>query len=359
MLWRESDPQLCRCVFTTTNRAILVKQVTINANGLLFVTQDGEAFQSSIKTRRKKTSPVLEKSSQKSAFHKFLDREDCVGLKLSKFARIHRAVYITSDVKGLDFCVIQQEPYKKFKIPDISPPELSKNLGILLQECHEMDDLHDIVFQVGCDIFPAHRCIVAAASGHFNKLLLGNNNQQFVSIDGYHGLIFEQFLLFCYTGHCDLVRCGECPQKLRIFCPKYREISQSENVSAFEVYNEEKQKNKGGKIKNPVRLLHEMAKKFSCFPLCEILANYDMNRYMIVKKKNEIKSFRKEISFDRVALEEFYDVTIRCSDDKEVRAHKCILAAQSDYFVNLFSTRWAGVSYKALFAFSKIQVLTG
>jgi hypothetical protein len=43
-------------------------------------------------------------------------------------------------------------------------------------------------------------------------------------------------------------------------------------------------------------------------------------------------------------LSELCDVTVKCADGKEVRAHKCILAAQSDYFNNLFSTRWRGVS---------------
>ncbi|KAJ3638755.1 hypothetical protein MTP99_002089 [Tenebrio molitor] len=44
LLWQESDSQLCRCIYPLS-RPIIVRQLSINNNGLLFVTKDGEAFQ--------------------------------------------------------------------------------------------------------------------------------------------------------------------------------------------------------------------------------------------------------------------------------------------------------------------------
>lgn len=112
-IWQETDPQLCRC-FYSKNRPIVVKQIFLNYQNVLFVTKDGEAFQGSIKPRKKKDSPQnVDKINVKSGkndngeFHKFLDYENCVLIKLTKFPRIHRAIFITSDPKGKDYCAIQ------------------------------------------------------------------------------------------------------------------------------------------------------------------------------------------------------------------------------------------------------------
>ncbi|XP_063932773.1 inhibitor of Bruton tyrosine kinase [Zophobas morio] len=353
LLWQESDSQLCRCIYSL-NRPVIVNQVRINNSGLLFVTRDGEAFQGFIKPRKKKT---VTNNNEKSAFHKFLDREDCISVKLSKFPRIHRAVMITSDAKGHDYCVIQVPPYKRFDAPQIIESEMKENLTRLLQECHENDDLHDVVFQVDHRYFPAHRYIMASKSTYFEKLLIDGDS--LVALDGYNPIIFEQFLTYVYSGDCDLLRCGECEDRFKNLCEKQKENDDSEvnvqvdgKLSAFEVYNSNKLKNqkqesKPSKIKNPVRMLHEMAKKVGCAELCAILSNYEMQKFVIRKKtKKEVNL--KPLQFDKVALSEFCDVTIKCADGKEVKAHKCILAAQSDYFNNLFSTRWHGTETRTI-----------
>ncbi|EFA06701.1 inhibitor of Bruton tyrosine kinase [Tribolium castaneum] len=345
LIWQESVPQLSRCIYSL-NRPIVVRQMTINNNGLLFVTKDGEAFQGTIKPKKKK--PVLP-TIEKSAFHKFLDREDCISIKLSKFPRIHRAIFITSDVKGHDFCVIQVPPYKRFEAPLIMESQMKTNLGVLLQECHENDDLHDVVLHVDHRYFPAHRFILATKSSYFQKLLIDGDKT--IKLDGYNSLIFEQFLTYVYVGDCDLLKCGECPEKLKFLCEKHKENSDEASeiidgkMAAFEVYNnklknQNSSNNKQNRIKNPVRMLHEMAKKFGCFDLCTILADYEMQKYTIRRKSH--KTITKPLQFDKTSFVEFSDVTIKCTDGKQLKAHKCILAAQSDYFSNLFSTRWRG-----------------
>lgn len=111
LLWQQSDPQLCRCIFSI-NRAIIARHVTINLNEILLVTDCGEAFKGYICQRKKKqispsTADKTMKGNEKSAFHKFLDKEDCVVVQLKKICKIHRAISIQSDSKGKDFCIIQ------------------------------------------------------------------------------------------------------------------------------------------------------------------------------------------------------------------------------------------------------------
>lgn len=345
LLWQETDAQLCRCIFSL-NRPLIVKQMKLNWNGVIFVTRDGEAFQGTIKPRRKKLSTS---NADKSEFHKFLDREDCISVKLTKIPRIHRAIAITSDRNGQDFCVIQVPPYKRFIPPPITDSSIKNHFDLLLKESQENDDLHDIVFQIGNQYFPAHRFIIASKSSNFEKLFV--DTKEIVRLQGFHPLIFEQFLTFIYTNDCELLCFGECPEKFKVLCEKHKDNEQIEQFlevdgtkSAFEVYAKHKNTDdsqSGGK--NPIRMLQEMAKKFGCSTLYNILANYEMIKF-IIKKKGKKEFFLRPMQFDRLGFPQFFDVTIICSDNKEVNAHKCVLAARSDYFANLFSSRWRGVS---------------
>lgn len=104
-MWQENDQQLLRCIFSI-NRLIIVKQVSLNINQLLIVTKTGEAFEGIVKERRKRNSENGTNQS-KSAFHKFLDKDDCRIVKVTKIPKIHRAVSIESDLEGKNFAVIQ------------------------------------------------------------------------------------------------------------------------------------------------------------------------------------------------------------------------------------------------------------
>lgn len=104
-MWQENDQQLLRCIFSVS-RLIIVKQISLNINHLLIVTKDGEAFEGVVKERRKRNSDSGMNAS-KSAFHKFLDKDDCRLVKVAKIPKIHRAVFIESDLDGKNFAVIQ------------------------------------------------------------------------------------------------------------------------------------------------------------------------------------------------------------------------------------------------------------
>lgn len=136
LLWQQSDPQLCRCIFSI-NRAIVTTHIAINLNEILLITDFGEAFKGHICQRKKKqananSADKAAKSNEKSAFHKFLEKEDCVLVQLKKICKIHRAVSIQSDSKGKDFCVIQVH---QFRLCDYMKRLLRNNLESHLDIC--------------------------------------------------------------------------------------------------------------------------------------------------------------------------------------------------------------------------------
>ncbi|CAG2065302.1 unnamed protein product, partial [Timema podura] len=117
LLWQESSLQLTRCVFTL-NRLLIFTDLVLTRHHLLLVTKDGEVFQGEVKQRKPRKQPqdnaaCLSKSppaggfNKPSAFHDFLERDDCEVVMVKKLPHIHRAVSVTADLKGRNFAVIQ------------------------------------------------------------------------------------------------------------------------------------------------------------------------------------------------------------------------------------------------------------
>lgn len=50
------------------------------------------------------------------------------------------------------------------------------------------------------------------------------------------------------------------------------------------------------------------------------------------------------MQFDRHILPELYDVTIKCANEREIQAHKCILVSRLKYFNMMFSSSWMETS---------------
>lgn len=47
------------------------------------------------------------------------------------------------------------------------------------------------------------------------------------------------------------------------------------------------------------------------------------------------------LRLDRTAHPDLYDITLKCADNRELRAHKCILIARMEYFQLMFRNKWA------------------
>lgn len=165
-----------------------------------------------------------------------------------------------------------------------------------------MDNIHDVTFQVGSRIFPAHKYILAVRSDFFQKLFLSDGTTSdftdvyrkdedsagchlFV-VEKVHPDLFEYLLQFIYTDTCDFLTHGFKPRinlnkkpeeyQGTVNCHLNKKISHEDNQkSAFEVYksnqaHSERQKSKSRSSKkvkslgedDPVRMLQNVAKKF-------------------------------------------------------------------------------------------------
>lgn len=234
---------------------------------------------------------------------------------------------------------------------------MSDNMQDLLSAADISDGVTDIEFKVSGRLFAAHKYILAARSRYFADLF-NKKHDNLIELKGYNSAVFEELLMYIYTGRSELTEVGDLKTESLIqLCSKNVKeadadlvISESDDYkdkSAFEYYSQKKTINNQSndrKLDNPVRMLHEMAKRFEIIELQKILSNLDMHKFTVRVKKGGQEVRKSPVVFRKSDCPELYDVEILCKDDRVLKGHKCVLYARLDYFGSMFSSRWGGVS---------------
>ena len=241
-------------------------------------------------------------------------------------------------------------------IPEIEPSSAAKDFQIFFEELTELDQLPDVVFQVGTERFAAHKFIIASVSDRLAKemVALGENNREIEMAD-VDPVIFKEILLYAYTKTCNFMTLGPCNVRYSPKVKKEDPIKDTngelepidENKSAYEVFQKKKKKSKvspketKSSAKNALQALQGAAKELGVLGLVKALESYDMRNSEIILKSNKSRPpNRIGIHFSRKSFPELHDIKIQCEDNVDVPAHKCILAARLDYFKSMFSLGW-------------------
>ncbi|XP_059557093.1 inhibitor of Bruton tyrosine kinase isoform X6 [Myotis daubentonii] len=387
--WRSVSSSLKQCRWAYP-RQVFISDIALNRNEILFVTQDGEGFRGKWFDEKRKSSE--KKAEILSNLHNSSSDVSCVSdtnsvyerIRLEKLAFAHRAVSVSTDPSGCNFAILQSDPKTSlYEIPAVSSSSFLEELGKLLREADEMDSIHDVTFQVGNRIFPAHKYILAMRSDFFQKLFLSDGTSldftdvyrkdedsvgcPLFVVEKVHPDLFEYLLQFIYTDTCDFLTHGFKPRIILnkkpeeyqgTLNPHLNKMNSHEDnqKSAFEVYKSnqahtisEKQRSKfksSKKVKSvgeddPVRMLQNVAKKFDFSNLCSRLdgVRFENEKINVIAKKtgNKPKLNQKKCSF-------VYDVTMKSVDGKEFPCHKCVLCARLDYFHSMLSSSWIEAS---------------
>ncbi|XP_011920292.1 PREDICTED: inhibitor of Bruton tyrosine kinase isoform X4 [Cercocebus atys] len=387
--WRSVNSSMKQCRWAYP-RQVFISDIALNKNEILFVTQDGEGFRGRWFEEKRKSSEkkeILSNLHNSSSDVSYVSDINSVyeRIRLEKLTFAHRAVSVSTDPSGCNFAILQSDPKTSlYEIPAVSSSSFFEEFGKLLRETDEMDSIHDVTFQVGNRLFPAHKYILAVRSDFFQKLFLSDGStSEFTDIyrkdedsagchlfvvEKVHPDMFEYLLQFIYTDTCDFLTHGFKP---RIHLNKNPEEYQGtlnshlnevnfheddNQKSAFEVYESnqaqtvsERQKSKPKSCKkgqnirgdDPVRMLQTVAKKFGFSNLSSRLdgVRFENEKINVIAKKtgSKLKLSQKKCSF-------LCDVTMKSVDGKEFPCHKCVLCARLEYFHSMLSSSWIEAS---------------
>ncbi|XP_053489601.1 inhibitor of Bruton tyrosine kinase [Ictalurus furcatus] len=377
--WRSVGTLLRQCRWAY-GRQVLMSDIAIGKNKMMFVTQDGEGFSGQWLGEYKKgmdKKEVCSHSESGSVYER---------IRLERLPYIHRAVSITMDSKGRNFGVLQSDPKTSiYEVPTVSASLFPQHFQQLLAEADETDSIHDVTLQAGDRVFPTHKYILSMRSEFFRKQLLPEAGQgdeadgevrrsvdavgcDLLVLDKISPDMLQQALHFIYTDSCEMLVHGARPTISRLshgpeqvqqqlIC-NLQELNVS-GRSALEIYRSlpasvpaqgEKPKSKSAKSgkkdkgdntnepsHNPVKMLQGVAKKLGLGGLFARLdgVKYENGQIRVVQKKtgNRPRFYLKKCPY-------LCDVTLRSEDGKEFPCHKCILCARLEYFNSMLGNPW-------------------
>jgi inhibitor of Bruton tyrosine kinase len=111
---------------------------------------------------------------------------------------ITNAVDVFSDWEGENFAVLQEYTKRDYRPPFV----IVKNhdFGTLLLEANEFDNIHDVVFHVEEEIYPAHRFLVFARCPYLRQVVEAEPDKHVtVRYAGLTARFFELILRYIYT----------------------------------------------------------------------------------------------------------------------------------------------------------------
>ncbi|XP_041418088.1 inhibitor of Bruton tyrosine kinase isoform X2 [Xenopus laevis] len=376
--WKSPGSSLKQC-WWVYGRQLFMSDVALNKNEIMFVTQDGEGFTGKWMLEKKKKENIISNIMCHSDSQNVYEK-----ISMQKLPFVHRAVSVATDPSGCNFAVLQSDPKTSlFEVPSVSSSVFAEDFEKLLNEANETDSIHDVTFQVGTKIFPAHKYILALRCDFFSKLFSSGeiNSLDFPEvhqkgedaagcdlfvIEKIPPELFSHVLQFIYSDTCDMLLQGHKPKlwhkeenENTIIC-NFQKMGFREDIegkSAYEVYKNsricaenEKQKGKTKQSKktrsigdetSPVKMLQNTAKKFGLSNLSSRLdgVRYENGRINVFHKKSENK-----LRFNQKKCSSHYDVMMKSEDGKEFHCHKCVLCARLEYFNSMLSSSWIEAS---------------
>ncbi|KAK2710725.1 hypothetical protein QYM36_012037, partial [Artemia franciscana] len=367
-VWTEATPTLTRCI-PNIGKPISITDIAISLAGFLIVTSDGEGYMGTHLPKRERKLTIeaqtqggrtFTKNASSTSISDGCDRNNCDHIKLKRIPNVHRAVAVACDIKGTNFCVIQNHPSADLlKAPQVSSSTMREQMCAFFEESFCGDFLHDIIYEVGYSQFAAHKFIIGNRAEYLLKYTLENGEVDSITntivcrIDDIQPEVFEQILRFIYTGICQLL----VPETALNYVPSGKPNIESLNsqCSTFSVTSEKKSKKKKSKLlahteakieKDDILLPHrEVAKRFRLQKLLKFLDEIIITGSVVRLKNERQKNLNFEaVKFSRKKSKELCDVILVSEEGKELEAHRCVLAARLDYFRSMFGLGWIETS---------------
>lgn len=89
------------------------------------------------------------------------------------------------------------------KIPTISPQDAT--LNVLYDEVNEFDGIHDVLFHVDRQVFPAHKFVLFSRAPDAFQSLINKNSEDskdcFLDVENLTAVAFEIILKIIYRNH--------------------------------------------------------------------------------------------------------------------------------------------------------------
>ncbi|XP_065367472.1 inhibitor of Bruton tyrosine kinase [Calliphora vicina] len=322
-LWYQLTQNFYRCSFSNI-RLTQIDKILYKGNQVLILSQ-GDIYKGKcqqISTPPYYTRPetagtskslgnIWSRSDHRSAE---MAKDVMIRIDLQRITQIDRAVDVFCDDDFASFGVLQESHVKYFKLPALNPEEYT--FKKLYNDVCEYDAIHDVVFHVDGDKFPAHRFIIhARAPGLREFIAMKDEKEVHLNFQLLTGKMFELILKFIYSNY--LL-----------------------NEQDLEDIQSSLHTDSPAELDDVCKIFLNFVEQFHITNLANYLKYYLQQSPFYLPHMVDKSKYR----FNRLRLsdyQQFYDVRILCENNVELPAHKCVLVARLEYFEMMFTHTWA------------------
>ncbi|CAM0958129.1 unnamed protein product [Alopecurus aequalis] len=200
-------------------------------------------FQFADEVKEKDQPPSLTSATVKS----FTSQQGCGRRSFIKREELEKSEHLKDDSFTVRCDIVVIKDYRAEDMPETTPPtsfvsvapsDLHQHLGDLLKT----EKGADVIFEVGCETFAAHRCVLAARSPVFGAELFGgmkegNTTAGVVRIDDMEAEVFKALLCFAYT---DSLPSGSKTEEEDVMCQHLLVAADKYNMDRLKSTCEEK-----------------------------------------------------------------------------------------------------------------------
>ncbi|CAL8109849.1 unnamed protein product [Orchesella dallaii] len=364
LIWRENyhpaakehKGAFTRLVFSS-NRLLDVKDFSVNQSSIVLITNTGEAYKAGwnynnppviVGTMEERYGQVAATDFQVAVRRRGLRNTEAPAMaleqmKIKRIPNVHTGLLVSSDVKGHNFSILQRHQMMDVTdIPDVGVTSMLEDIEDLYQIMEEGDGIHDIIFEVNSNHFPAHAFIVSSCSPVFHKIiydhmpisaeepvaikvtnaLFGVDPQKHFSLED--GKIFQALLDMIYTNNC-FVTSREYINELLV-C--FIEDGNKKGTKYGEKFKDTMRMRQLFRTLEFERGVERLQNIISCMDSHDFPSNPNIYAPLICPR------------FNREDGQLLGDVFLESSDKVLIQAHKCILGARVEYFRSMFSVNW-------------------
>ncbi|XP_055309724.1 inhibitor of Bruton tyrosine kinase [Sitodiplosis mosellana] len=302
-LWSNDEQKYFRCFM---KHSFSIKNVYWSDGTLLILGTDGILYKGTI------TRSSVESKDHRGCEEEFVEQksnrrmdisETCrYDIDLTRIPNIDRVTNVSVDQRGESFVALQENSKRYLSIPIL--PDDPITFKSLLNETNEFDLLHDIVFHVEDEIFPAHKYIVySRAEGLRDIIRKYKDKHIYLNYEGLTSKMFELIMKYIYENY------TLTTQDMEDVEASFDPYSGLTNLDIYTLFRE--YLGKFGVSKSFDRLMAPSSIKETPFKL------------------------------NRLSYPELYDITIKCANNREIKAHRCVLSTRLEYFNLMFNSSWS------------------
>lgn len=200
-IWDDSSQKYTKCFYASC-RQLDISKMFWSGNRIVFLASEDVLISTGMNVVNYNESDDVSEYQEIYSTKKDICQTSRIKISLKRVPLASSVRDVWSDYDGLNCIFTRDDPYMHLKLPTIH--DLEVPLDVLYEEMSEMDGIHDVLFHVEREVFPAHKYVLLSrAPNCFQSWIESaeDNKNCYLDVEGLTAVAFEFILRIVYRNH--------------------------------------------------------------------------------------------------------------------------------------------------------------